>query len=404
MSNQILFIDDEPSVLQALSLIVDSSDCDWVTVGATSAEQALELLSSHRVDVIVSDLLMPGMDGFALLEELKASDRFDGIPVIILTGSIEDGLKRRALDLGAIDLLNKPIGQPELMARIRSALQLKKYEDTIREQNETLEQRVLERTRELEESQLEMVWHLAKAGEHRDEETGNHVVRVGCYSRILAEAMGMDRDFQKLIFLTSPLHDIGKIGIPDSILLKSGKLTPNERSVIERHSAIGAEILSEEPKGMAAFLNWHDAQATHESNWLGNPLLRMASTIALSHHEWWDGSGYPRRLKGEQIPIEARIVALADVYDALSSERPYKPAFPETKVRSILNEESGRHFDPQVFSAYENSIEEFRAIKGEFSESDCTGEAEPENVSQIVENLLDSTGLQAAQESGHKEN
>lgn len=404
MSNQILFVDDEPSVLQALSLIVKTTGYDWTTVEAASAKEAFVLMNSNNVDVIVSDLMMPGTDGFAFLEELKSLERFREIPLIILTGSIEDGLKRRALDLGAIDLLNKPIGQSEFIARIRSALQLKKYQDTIRKQNETLEEKVRERTSELEESRLEMIWHLAKAGEYRDEETGNHVVRVGCYSRVLAEAMRKDRDFQELIFLTSPMHDIGKIGIPDSILLKKGKLTPEERNVIERHCAIGAAILSQEPKGMTTFLNWRGEACTHECNWLGNPLLRMASTIALSHHEWWDGSGYPHGLKEEQIPLEARIVALADVYDALGSERPYKPAFPEAKVLSILNEESGRHFDPLVISAFEQSIDAFRKIRRDFPENDSTGGAEQENASHVMPSLLGNAYPLAAQESAYKEN
>lgn len=226
--------------------------------------------------------------------------------------------------------------------------------------SEEIEARVRERTAELEESRLDIVWRLAKAGEYRDKGNGNHVVRIGYYCRAISQALGASDEFVRTMFLTSPLHDIGKIAVPDTILLKPGVLTEPERRVIEQHCIIGAEILRE--------YTGHSQESGRAP--YNNPLLSVAARIAMSHHERWDGRGYPEGLSGEETPVEARIVAIADTYDALRSVRPYKPAYSDVRALSIMKEESGGHFDPTVFAAFEAAIEELRQARDEFPDED----------------------------------
>jgi len=254
-----------------------------------------------------------------------------------------------------------------LLARIQSALRLKSYQDELKTQRENLKQKVREQTIELEESRLDIIWRLAKAAEYRDQDTGNHVVRVGWYCRPIAEALGMASDFVEMLFLASPLHDIGKIGIPDHILLKPGILTPEEWIIMKTHSAIGAAILQSDSKLLKTFRTWNELPL-HSNQESGNPILKMASSIALTHHEKWDGTGYPHGLVGEQIPIESRIVALADVYDALGSVRPYHAAHRESDVIRMIEDLVGRHFDPAVHRAFQKSIDDIRSIRNQFSD------------------------------------
>jgi putative two-component system response regulator len=207
--------------------------------------------------------------------------------------------------------------------------------------------------------------------EYRDEETGDHVVRVGCYSRVIAEELEADREFVEMLFLTSPLHDIGKIGVPDAVLLKPGPLSEDEWEVMKQHCAIGADILRKESKVRAAFLAWHGGQ-TYGYNGNGqNPVLKMASSIAMTHHEWWDGSGYPGGLAGKDIPLHSRIAALADAYDALSFDRSYRPALSESDVLQTIRDEVGDHFDPKVHAAFEQSIPQLRAIRIRLEDEVC---------------------------------
>jgi len=366
MKSRILFVDDEPAILRVFARILRGQAEVWDMHFALSVDEALEKIDGTEFDAIVSDISMPGKDGFALLNALSASDKTRDIPVIILTGNAENDLKRRALDQGATDLLNKPVDPEDLRARIRSVLRLKSYQDLLKNQNAILERRVRERTAELEASRLDIIGRLAKAGEYRDEDTGNHVVRVGFCCRAIAETLGMDDGFVDLISVTSPLHDIGKIGIPDHILLKPGKLTPEERRTMERHCEIGAGILQKEPKGFRLYgqLLGGDLIDAYPKN--ENPFLKMASSIAMGHHERWDGKGYPGGLRGEEIPLEARIAAVTDVYDALGSKRPYKPAYPEERVRAIMGGEVGRHFDPEVFAAFQRAMDEIQSIRSQF--------------------------------------
>ncbi len=369
MKKKILFVDDEADIREMLRRMLRKQQDVWDMRFVGSAAEALEAVQANSFDAIVSDVRMPGMDGFGLLERLRADEKTKDIPIIILTGEGEPSLKRRALDMGATDLLNKPCDHEDLLARVRNVLRIKSYEDRLRLQNEVLEQRVRERTSELEESRREIIWRLAKAGEYRDDTTGDHIARVGYYSRLLAQGIGLEPSVVEMVFLTSPLHDIGKIGVPDSILRKKGRLDPSERTTIERHPAIGTSILTQASKGMDAFLAWQYEESSSGQPDIHNPLTAMAASIALNHHERWDGRGYPGRLSGAQIPIEARIVALADVYDALSSDRPYKPAYPEEKVLAIIRDEAGRHFDPGICQVFEEAIDEIRAIGRQFPEN-----------------------------------
>jgi putative two-component system response regulator len=369
---RILFADDEPLILQTLQRMLREYKDVWEMHFFNSGWDVLDWLSQSSADVIVSDGSMPGLSGYELLAQLQANEATRDIPVVILTGNLEAGLKRKALNLGAADLLNKPVDTEDLVARLRSMLRLKAYQDQIRAHNATLQEKVAERTRELAASRLDIIWRLARLAEFRDADTGNHVVRVGFFCRVLAEALGQERGFTETLFLTSPLHDIGKIAIPDRILHKEGKLTEAERETMNEHCALGARILREDFSHLNPF-RWLEERKPAEGTApeappARNPFLEVAADIALSHHERWDGTGYPRSLSGEQISLEARIVALADVYDALCSVRPYKPVLSESSVLSILEEGNGKHFDPQVFQAFLKAQDEIRTIQARFAD------------------------------------
>ena len=277
-------------------------------------------------------------------------------------------LRRRALDLGATDLLTKPFEAEEAIARLRSALRLKSYQDHVKSQQERLEQKVAQRTAELADSRLDILWRLGKAAEFRDEATGHHVLRVACYSRLLGEALGLAPEQVEPLFLASPLHDLGKLGIPDHILSKPGTLSPAEWAVMQRHCEIGARILRQPPKLMKTLLVWRGVTADHAAARVTDPLLEVAATIALAHHERWDGTGYPAGLRGNAIPLPARIVAVADAYDALRSDRPYRPALPAAQAQEVFAQEAGTHFDPDIYAAFVSCAERFDVIQQEFAD------------------------------------
>jgi len=343
--NRLLFVDDEPRVRDAIRRMLRSETARWETFFAGSVEEALQIATAHPLDVVVSDVTMPVRDGLDLLIEFKRRADLAHIPVILLTGLGDSGLKRRALELGAVDLLTKPVEAADLKARLENVLKIKDYEDRLRRHADELEARVEERTRDLERSRIEILMRLAMAGEHRDTDTGRHVVRVAQVSRVIAEQLGLDEHECEKILVTSALHDLGKVGIPDRILRKAGPLTPQEREEMQHHCEIGDAILRS--RGVMGAAVAHVVVANSGTN----DLLEMAGRIALNHHERWDGTGYPDGLRGPAIPIEARIVAGADVFDALCSERPYKAAVPPKEVRRIMAKESGRHFDPAVWAA-----------------------------------------------------
>ena len=368
MKQHVLFVDDDPSFLDGLRRLLHGQRGRWEMTFVTSVDDAVACVDTRTVDTIVSDVMLPGKNGFDLLRAVSASSASRHVPVIMMTGAGQRDLKRRALDEGATDLLSKPIDSDDLTARIRNTLRLKTYQDKIRAQSETLERKVRARTQALNASRLDLIWRLGRIAEFRDEQTGNHIVRVASYCRVLAEGLGMGRDFAEMIFLTSPLHDIGKIGIPDGILLQPRTLTPEEWKIMQRHCAIGASILQQEVRRPSRVRAVSVAESPDGNPDRENPFLSMASSIALTHHEWWDGTGYPQGLSGVSIPMESRIVAVADVYDALHSARPYKPAFPEGRVLGIMKEKVGSHFDPDVCRVFERSLDTFREIRGRFTD------------------------------------
>ncbi|MFH0729837.1 MAG: HD domain-containing phosphohydrolase [Pseudomonadota bacterium] len=369
---KILFVDDEPNFLSGIKRMLYKHVHKWDLVFAGSVDEALGKRESTEFDLIVTDLNMPRKSGFDLLKAVCGNDPQAAPPVVVLTGNNKSDLKRKALECGASDLLNKPVDPEDLIARVTSTLRIKAYQDEIKRHNESLARKVAERTADLEVSRLDILWRLAKAGEYRDEDTGNHTVRVGLFCREIASALGLPDDFIETLFLTSPLHDIGKIGISDSILLKRGKLTSEEWQIMRTHCAIGASILKDESRAMPYFIRMKSKKCDRFETMIcsDNPLLGMAALIAHSHHERWDGGGYPRGLSGEDIPIAARIVALADVYDALKSVRPYKPAFSDEKTLSIIREETGRHFDPAVVRVFEEKLDDMRAIGSELHDDE----------------------------------
>jgi putative two-component system response regulator len=373
---RILFVDDEPNFLAGLRRMLRAYRDTWDVEFAGGVDEALSLCAKNEYDTIVSDVNMPEKTGFDLLAELKENEKTKDIPVIILTGNAENDLKRRALDCGATDLLNKPVSLEDLTARLRNATKLKAYEDMLRNQNLILEGKVRERTVALERSRMDIIWRLAKAGEFRDEDTGEHVLRVAACSRELARKMGCEPTFVDAIFVTSPLHDIGKIGVPDGILLKPGKLTSEEHRIMQDHCEIGAAILTEQPRGMEYFGDTHteavEAVEALKDNDSGLNLHQIAAEIALSHHEKWDGSGYPMGLAGTDIPLGGQIVAVADVYDALRSERAYKPAYGVEETLGKMRPGKGNHFAPRTFEAFEQCVDVFEEIRCDLRDTAST--------------------------------
>ncbi len=363
---KILFVDDEPNFLNGIRRMLRGERKHWSMEFVNSVDEALERAWDTEFDTIVSDVNMPGKTGLDLLEALRGHELTKTVPIIILTGNAETDLKRQALDLGATDLLNKPVSHEDLVARLRSVLRLKSYQDELRDQNVLLEKRVRERTADLELARRDIIWRLAKAGEFRDEETGNHVIRVACCCRVLATAMRLPEDEIQMIFLTSPLHDVGKIGIPDRVLLKPGALDDSERLIIQQHCEIGKSIVLAQPKGMAAFMN--DAE-----NGIGRKLApeedalrEMAAIIIMTHHEKWDGTGYPNGLHGNAIPLPGQICAVADVYDALRSERPYKMPYGVEEAMEHMRSQRGTHFGPKILDIFETVVSKFEEIREQF--------------------------------------
>ena len=333
----ILVVDDIPDNIDLLTEVLAA---DYHIRVATSGEKALKIVySDNPPDLILLDIMMPGLSGLEICRRLKANPDRRRIPIIFVTAmtSIED--EERGLEIGAVDYITKPISPPIVRARVRTHLAL--YD-----QSRELERMVRQRTHELISTRQQIIRRLGRAAEFKDNETGNHVLRMSHYSRLIAEAHGLGTEAADIVFSTAPMHDIGKIGIPDSILLKPGKLDASEWEIMRQHPLMGAEIIGK-----------HD-----------NELLETARIISLSHHEKWDGSGYPLGLKGEEIPLEGRIVALADVLDALLSKRPYKPAFSVEHSLELIEAESGRHFDPALMLALKKAWPEILRIKEIFAD------------------------------------
>ena len=288
---------------------------------------------------------MPEIDGLKILEAIRSHEQFSRIPVLILTGVESSDMKKRALDLGATDFLAKPVGEEDLIPRVRNALMIKSYQDD-------LERKVRQRTLELEKSRQDIIHCLASAAEYRDNDTGRHVIRVGHYAAVIARELGMEENWCQMLEQAAKLHDVGKIAIPDSILLKPGKLTSEEFSVMQEHTGYGKKICEKLTVDERITLLAHTTVGAAIVEGCNAPLLDMVSTIALTYHERWDGKGYPLGLSGENIPIEGRITSVADVFDALSNKRPYKEAFPLDKCYAILKEGRGTQFEDRIVDAF----------------------------------------------------
>jgi putative two-component system response regulator len=339
-------------------------------ITTTQPALVMAMIAKEMPDVILLDIMMPEISGLEILRTLRATESLSHIPTIILTAAESEQIKMEALELGATDFLNKPVNLAELVVRVRNVLLVKAHQDHLKRNTRELADQVRRRTAELAASRLELIHCLARVAEYRDNETGRHVIRVGRYAGVIARQLGLEDQYVELLEHAAPLHDMGKVGIPDAVLLKPGKLTPEEVVVMQKHSSYGKhafEPMSEE--------EW---QAFKSHTFLGemimdvqsSPLIAMASKIALTHHERWDGTGYPLGLAGEDIPLASRITAVADVFDALTSRRPYKPPFPLNRCFEIMQEGRGTQFDPQVIDAFMACRDAIVAIRMELADVD----------------------------------
>lgn len=348
---KIMIVDDEPlNVMTFRQHLKGEGYSNFVTT--ENAAEALHLVRSEMPDILLLDIHMPEISGLDILRVMGLDPSLQHIPVLILTASTDPKTRRKALDLGAIDFLSKPIDPNELIPRVRNAIILKKHFDMVANEAARLEQQVERRTRQLEVTRQQLILSLARAAEHRDDDTGNHVIRVGRYAAIIAKELGYPKNKLSMFEQAAQLHDVGKIGIPDSILFKPGRLDPDQYDLMKRHCAIGKQIIEPISEREFEVLKTHTRKGEGLLHVRSSPLLMLAARIAQTHHEKWNGSGYPLGLSGEDIPLEGRIVAVADVFDALSSERPYKKAFPRERCFEILEEGRGEHFDPEVLDAF----------------------------------------------------
>jgi len=318
-AQKLLLVDDEPANLRVLNQTLNK---DYELSFAKSGVEALKLVDIVKPDLILLDVMMPEMTGFEVCTTLKSDKLTKNIPVIFVTALNDSTDEAKGFEVGAVDFISKPISPAVVKARVATHLSLVNAEE-------------LRRTR------LQVIQRLGRASEYKDNETGMHVMRMSHYSKIIALAYGFSEADADDLLHAAPMHDIGKIGIADSIMLKPGKLTEEEFEKMKQHPEIGAEILGESD----------------------SDLIDLAKIVSLTHHEKWDGSGYPKGLKGEEIPIHGRIVALADVFDALTSKRPYKEAWPVEKALDFVSSQKGKHFDPQLADLFEQNLEEILSIK-----------------------------------------
>ncbi|MCH7371993.1 two-component system response regulator [Aeromonas sp. MR16] len=359
-SATVLVVDDTPDNLMLMAALL--KDKYRVKV-ANSGEKALRILQGDPLpELILLDIMMPGLSGHQVAERLLQEPRTRDIPIIFLTAMTAVESEIQGLALGAVDYITKPISPPRVLARVDTQLKIKAAADFLRDQNDFLEQEVQRRTREVMAIQDVTIQAMASLAETRDNETGNHIRRTQHYVKLLAERLWdhprfrhfLDDDTIGLLFKSAPLHDIGKVGIPDHILLKPGRLTVEEFEIMMTHTTLGRDAI----------------QRAEDQLGISVDFLRLAKEIAYSHQEKWDGSGYPQGLAGDAIPISARLMAVADVYDALISRRVYKPGMSHQEAVEIIRQGGGRHFDPDVCDAFLSAHEQFRAIAERFSDSE----------------------------------
>jgi putative two-component system response regulator len=356
----ILVVDDTPDNLALMSGLL--KDLYRVKI-ANNGEKALKIAATVPApDLILLDIMMPGMDGYEVCSRLKANPQTQAIPVIFLTAKSEVEDERQGLELGAEDYITKPVSPPILMARVKTQLTLKASADFLRDKNAFLEQEVARRTQEVMAIQDVTIQVMASLAETRDNETGNHIRRTQNYVRVLAEQLKTHPRFQafltdytiNMLYKSAPLHDIGKVGIPDSILLKPGRLTAEEFETMKTHTTLGRDAIVQAEKSLGMKVGF----------------LQLAKEIAYSHQEKWDGTGYPEGLSGDDIPISARLMAIADVYDALISRRVYKDPMPHEQAIQIIQAGRGQHFDPDLVDAFMAIHETFQAIAEQFTDNE----------------------------------
>ena len=321
---RLLLVDDEPTNLQVLRHVLQA---DYRLLFATDGARALQVAREQLPQLILLDIMMPGMDGYAVCRALKADPATAGIPVIFITALNDSQDETAGFDVGGVDYLTKPVSPPVVRARVRTHLSLVRME-------------------ELRETRLQIVQRLGRAAEYKDNETGMHVIRMSHFSKLLALAAGHSPAWAEDLLNAAPMHDVGKIGIPDAVLRKPGPLDADEWATMRRHPEIGAEIIGEYPSGV----------------------LQLAREIALAHHEKWDGSGYPRGLAGEAIPLSARIVAIADVFDALTTRRPYKEPWPVQDALDHIAAQAGKHFDPALVALFAPLLPQLLEIRARWAE------------------------------------
>ena len=321
---RLLLVDDEPTNLQVLRHVLQA---DYRLLFATDGARALQVAREQLPQLILLDIMMPGMDGYAVCRALKADAATASIPVIFITALNDSQDETAGFDVGGVDYLTKPVSPPVVRARVRTHLSLVRME-------------------ELRETRLQIVQRLGRAAEYKDNETGMHVIRMSHFSQLLALAAGCSPAWAEDLLNAAPMHDVGKIGIPDAVLRKPGPLDADEWATMRRHPEIGAEIIGEYPSGV----------------------LQLAREIALAHHEKWDGSGYPRGLAGEAIPLSARIVAIADVFDALTTRRPYKEPWPVQDALDHIAAQAGKHFDPALVALFAPLLPQLLEIRARWAE------------------------------------
>ena len=321
---RLLLVDDEPTNLQVLRHVLQA---DYRLLFATDGARALQVAREQQPQLILLDIMMPGMDGYAVCRALKADAATASIPVIFITALNDSQDETAGFDVGGVDYLTKPVSPPVVRARVRTHLSLVRMD-------------------ELRETRLQIVQRLGRAAEYKDNETGLHVIRMSHFSQLLALAAGCSPAWAEDLLNAAPMHDVGKIGIPDAVLRKPGPLDADEWATMRRHPEIGAEIIGEHPSGV----------------------LQLAREIALAHHEKWDGSGYPRGLAGEAIPLSARIVAIADVFDALTTRRPYKEPWPVQEAMNHIAAQAGKHFDPALVALFAPLLPQLLEIRARWAE------------------------------------
>ncbi|MEZ6854456.1 response regulator [Halodesulfovibrio aestuarii] len=335
----VLVVDDAPENIEILRTILQPQ---YKVKAARTGEKALQIARNNpSPDMILLDVVMPSMDGYEVCRRLKEDPATAEIPIIFITAKNSADNETQGFELGAVDYISKPVLPAIVKARVGTQLAL-------RNQTHHLEELVLQRTKELQNTHLELIRCLGQAAEYKDNETGLHVIRMSHYARIIAQQVDTGDDWVQLVFQAAPMHDVGKIGIPDSILNKPGKLTKEEWQIMRKHPEYGAEIIGDNHPSL---------------------LLSTAREIALTHHEKWDGTGYPYGLAGEDIPLSGRVVAIADVFDALTSERPYKSAWSVEDAVALIHEDAGKHFDPDLVTVFLSELPAVLEIKKKYAET-----------------------------------